>query len=249
MDKERIGRAAAIALALILWQIASMVVGTEMLLASPLTVIRRLFTLAFEKDFIKTVLFSTLRITEGFLLAFLLGCIFALLAGRFGWLETALRPYMVTIKAVPVASFIILCLIWFSYRQLTVFISFLIAFPVIYSNVLQGLKSTDRDMIEMAELYNVSWGRKLLYVYLPNVKPYLISAVGVATGMAWKAGVAAEVIGVVKSSIGEKLYESKVYFQNADLLAWTIVIVLLSVLCEKLFRFILKRVFAGIEKL
>lgn len=249
MKKEQIYKFGAIILAVIIWQIASMLVGMEMLLASPFTVLKRLCTLIFEKEFIHTVLFSMLRITGGFLLAFVLGCVLALLAGRFRIVEILLWPYIMAMKAVPVASFIILCLIWFSYTQLTVFIAFLIAFPVIYSNFLQGMKSTDKNLLEMAELYRVSWGRRFLYIYLPGVKPYIISACSIAVGMAWKAGVAAEVIGVVGDSIGEKLYEAKVYFQNAELLSWTIVIILLSVIGEKLFQLLIRAVFAGIEKL
>ncbi len=249
MNKENLYKAGAVVLALLLWQGISMLVGMEMLLASPLTVLKRLFTVILEKDFLKTVLYSTWRIVKGFWLAFLAGCLFAVLAGRFPRIGTLLQPYVVTIKTVPVASFIILCLIWFSYEQLTVIIAFLIAFPVIYSNFLQGIRSTDKSMIEMAELYRVSWGRKLLYIYLPNVKPYLISACSIAVGMAWKAGVAAEVIGVVGDSIGERLYDAKIYFQNANLLAWTIVIILLSILMEKLTQILIRLLFAGMEKI
>lgn len=249
MNKERLYRTGSIVLALILWQAVSMLVGMELLLASPLKVIARLFTLIFEKDFLKTVSYSTLRITGGFLLAFIAGSIFAVLAERFHWLEILLRPYVATVKAVPVASFIILFLIWFSYDQLTVLISFLIVFPVIYSNFLQGLKSTDKNMLEMAELYKVNWRRRFVYIYLPSVKPYLVSACSIAVGMAWKAGAAAEVIGIVNGSIGEKLYNSKIYFQNADLLAWTVVIVACSVVGEKLFQALIKALFAGIEKI
>ena len=249
MDKERIYRIASIAFALILWQIVSVFVDTEMLLASPIAVVKRLTALIFEKDFLKTVSYSVLRITGGFLLAFISGSLCAVFAARFRAVEIFLRPYVVTVKAVPVASFIILCLIWFSYGQLAVLISFLIVFPVIYSNFLQGLKSTDKALLEMAELYRVSWGKKFLYIYLPSVKPYLISACSIAVGMAWKAGVAAEVIGVVSSSIGEKLYNSKIYFQNADLLAWTVVIVLLSVISEKVFALLLRTVFGRLERL
>ena len=248
MNRKNLQRIISVLIALIIWQCISMLVNMEMLLASPLEVIKHLFTVIFEETFIKTVMYSLMRISAGFLLAFLTGCFFAILAGKSKLLETLLWPYIVTMKTVPVASFIILCLIWFSYDQLTVFISFLIAFPVIYSNFLQGIKSTDRNMVEMANLYKVSWPRQLLYIYLPNVKSYIYSACSIAVGMAWKAGIAAEVIGVVNNSIGEKLYDSKIYFQNADLLAWTIVIILLSMAGEKLFRLILKAIFRGIEK-
>lgn len=242
-------KSAAVLFALCVWQIAALAVGKEMLLASPVQVIRRLGELIFEAGFAKTALFSFLRISAGFLLAFAAGIVLAAAAGRFNWISYLLWPFMVTVKSVPVASFIILCLIWLTYGQLTVFISFLIAFPVIYTNVLQGIRSTDPKLKEVAQLYRIPWRRRLLYMYVPGVKPYLLSACGIGVGMAWKAGVAAEVIGIVNGSIGEKLYNAKIYFQNADLLAWTVVIVLLSVISEKVFALLLRTVFGRLERL
>ena len=220
-----------------------MALDVKLLLVTPLEVVRRLGTLVMEGDFWQTLLFSFSRIVLGFALAFALGCLLGVLSGKWRLLETLLWPYVVTIKAVPIASFIILCLIWFSFTQLTVFISFLIAFPVLYTNVLQGMKRASPTLREMADVYRVPWRRRLLPIYLPSVMPYLVSAAGVAAGMAWKAGVAAEVIGIVRGSVGEKLYEAKIYFQNADLLAWTVWIIVLSVLGEKCFTALLRAVY------
>jgi NitT/TauT family transport system permease protein len=228
---------------------ASLAVGMDMLLASPVKVIGRLLTIWKEPGFFSTVFYSLVRILCGFLIAFAAGFLLAVAAGRYEVIETLLWPYIVTVKSVPVASFIILCLTWFSFDQLTVFIAFLIAFPVIYQNILQGIKSIDGKMLEMADIFKVSWLRRFLYIYLPGIKPYVLSASSTAVGMAWKAGVAAEVIGVVSGSIGEKLYDAKIYFMNADLLSWTIIIIVLSVLLEKLFIFVLRMLFSGLEKL
>lgn len=226
-----------------------MLIGADFLLASPFSVVKRLSTLIFENDFIKTVLFSFARIGIGFLWAFSLGIILAIAASRYQLIEYFLWPYVNIIKSVPVASFIILCLIWLDYEMLTVVIAFLIAFPAIYSNVLQGMKSADKQLAEVGKLYNVPFGRRFLYIYLPSIKPFLISSCNVAVGMAWKAGVAAEVIGIVKGSIGEKLYESKIYFQNADLLAWTVVIIFVSAISEKIFVLLLRSLFRRIEQI
>ena len=239
----------AVLCALLLWQAAAMAVDMNILFVTPLTVVARLGALLTESDFWATVLFSLLRIVLGFVLAFILGILLAVAAGRFRLIETFLWPYVLTIKSVPVASFIILSFIWLSGSQLPAFISFLMVFPIIYSNVLQGIKSTDPKLLEMAALYKVPWGKKLQYIYASGVKPYLISACSVALGMSWKSGVAAEVIGVVDGSIGEKLYEAKVHFTTADLFAWTVVIVVVSVLFEKVFLMLLKKAFAGLEKL
>ena len=243
MNKQILQKTGAVLLALALWQAVSMIVGMDMLLASPLKVLARLGTVWREKDFLSTVLFALCRIFGGFLLAFLTGTGLALLAGRFRTVEILLWPYVVTIKSVPIASFIILCLIWFTYSQMTVFIAFLIAFPVIYTNVLQGIRSTDPQLVEMAKLYRIRGARKLFYIRMPGIMPFLTSACGVAIGMSWKAGVAAEVIGVINGSIGQKLYDAKIYFQNADLLSWTLIIILLSVAGEKLFVRLLRALY------
>ena len=249
MKNKTVKNGIAVLFALLLWQIVAMSVGSEMLLASPVQVVARLMTLVRERDFLTTAAYSFLRITAGFLAAFAVGIVLAIGAARLPVVETLLRPFLVTIKTVPVASFIILCLIWLSYSQLTVFISFLIVLPVIYSNVLQGIKSTPTELKEVAELYRVPWGRRLLYLYMPSICPYLLSACSISVGMAWKAGVAAEVIGVVDGSIGEKLYDAKIYFQNPDLLAWTVVLIVISVASEKLFLLLLKVLFGRLKKI
>ncbi len=247
MNKNVLSKLLAVFLVLLLWQAAAMAVGIDILLVSPWAVAVRLFALLGEAGFRSAVLFSLLRITAGFFLGFFAGIGLAVLAGRFRIAETLLWPYVVTIKSVPVASFIIISLIWLSNDQLAVFISFLMVFPVVYSNVLQGIKSTDPALLEMAALYRVKWPRRMYYIYLPSIRPYLVSASSVALGMSWKAGIAAEVIGVVRGSIGEKLYEAKINFETADLFAWTVVIVAVSVLFEKGVLFMIKKLFERME--
>ena len=141
MNKKTLSRILAVLLVLAIWQAAAMAVGIEILLVSPWTVAVRLFHLIFERDFWPTVFFSILRISAGFFLGLLLGTLLAVLSGRSSLMETLLWPYVTGIKSVPVASFIIISLIWLKNSQLAVFISFLMVFPVIYSNVLQGIKT------------------------------------------------------------------------------------------------------------
>ena len=236
MQRPALQKCIAVALALLVWQGAAMAVGLDLLLPSPWQVACRLWSVWREPGFFATVAFSLLRISGGFALGLVLRV-----------LELLLWPYVTAIKSVPVASFIIICLIWMSTRQLAVFISFLMVFPVIYSNTLQGIKSADGALLEMARVYRVPFSRRLGYIYAPQVKPFLLSGCSVALGMSWKSGVAAEVIGVVGGSIGERLYEAKVYFQMTDLLAWTVVIVVCSVGFEKLVLWLLRRGFAAWE--
>ncbi len=242
-------RAAAVVFALLLWQAASMILGQQLLLVSPVRVLLRLGTLWLESGFWQTLWFSFLRIEAGFFLGLFLGALLAVISSRSHLIETLLWPFLVAIKSVPVASFIIISLIWLSASGLSVFISFLMVFPIVYFNVLQGMKSTDSRMLQMAEIFQMPWRRQLFYIYLPQVRPFLFSACSTALGISWKAGIAAEVIGIPDGSIGERLYEAKVYLSTADLFAWTIVIVLLSVLFEKIFMKFLKWGFARLERL
>lgn len=247
--KKALYRLAAVLLALLVWQAAAACINEEILLVSPLQVLKRLSELVTEKGFFRTVLYTLARILRGFAAGFAMGLVLGIAAGRFKLLETLLWPYMITVKSVPVASFIVIALIWLSSSKLSVFISFLMVLPIVYTNVLTGIRSTDKKLLQAAKLYSIKGAKKLVYVHLPQLKPYLISACSVSIGLAWKSGVAAELIAIPDGSLGEMLYSAKVYFATADLFAWTVVIVAVSVAFEKLFVFVLKKLFGAVEKL
>lgn len=234
-NKKRLEKAAAVLAALLLWQLLAMAINNRLLLVTPFVVLERLFRMIPTGDFWRSVAFSVSRILSGFLIGSFIGTLLAVIAGRFRIADILLRPYMAAIKATPVASFIILCLIWLNSRNLSVFISFLMVLPIVYTNVLLGIRSTDKQLLEMADLFNIGWWRRLRYIYIPHLTPYILSACTVSIGLSWKAGVAAEVIGIPTGSIGERLYEAKVYFSTGDLFAWTLVIIALSILAEKIF--------------
>ncbi len=247
-NKSTASKITAILFAVALWQILAMMLHNGILLASPVETIKRLISLLGESDFYRAVGFSFLRITAGFSAAAAAGCMLAALSSRFSWIESLIWPFVTVIKATPVASFVILCLLWVGSKNLSVIISFLMVFPIIYTNVLNGIKSTDPKMIQMVGVFRLSAAKKLKYVYFPAVKSFLLSACSIAIGMAWKSGVAAEVIGIPGGSIGEKLYQAKVYLSSGDLLSWTIVIILLSVLFEKAFTGLIKLGYRVLEK-
>lgn len=239
----------AVLLWLAVWQAAAMALGQRLLLASPVSVAVRLCTLWREPAFFATVWFSFVRILSGFLSALLLGTVLAALSGKFLFLEVLLRPLFSAIKTVPVASFIIISLIWLSSSQLSMFISFLMVLPIVYTNLLAGIRSADRKMDEMAQVFQIPWHRRFLHLRLPQLYPYLLSACSVSLGLSWKAGVAAEVIGIPDHSIGEMLYQSKAYLNTVDLFAWTVVIVAVSIAFEKLFLALLRYAYGRVTYL
>ena len=225
---------------LLVWQGASMALSDayphgHLLLASPLSALVRLGELACTAAFWRAVGNSALHIFGGFLLSCVLAVLLAALSARFRAARELLSPLVAAVKAVPVVSFIILALVWLDGRDLSLFISALMVFPPVYLNVLAGIDSADRQLLEMAAVFRVPFRRQLRGIWLPQVLPYFRAACSLALGLCWKAGAAAEVIGLPGGTIGERLYTAKVYFQTPDLFAWTAVIVAVSVVFEKLF--------------
>lgn len=220
---------------LAVWQLGAMAIDQKIILVSPLEVLTRLVELLPTLGFWQTIAYSLVRITLGFLLGVAAGTVFAALSARFRRVEEFLAPALLAIRSIPVASFIILALILFSSRNLAVLISFLIVLPIVYSNVLSGIRAADRDLLEMAQVFRIPAARRLRYVYLPQVMPYFQSACGSALGLSWKSGIAAEVIGMPDGSIGEQLQQAKIYLDTPDLFCWTLVIVLVSLAFEKIF--------------
>lgn len=218
---------------IVFWQILTWLVNSKILLAGPVDVLSALLQQMSEAEFYLTALCSLLRIACGFFLAFFLGIAVGAAAYRLPLLEELLEPVVFLFKSVPVASFVVLLLIWFGPKKLTGMISFLVVFPMIYYSVLGGARETDPKMLEMARVFHMPLLQKIRHLYVPAVWPSLTAACKTALGMAWKSGVAAEVIGTPSHSIGEKLYMAKITLGTAELFAWTLVLIVLSYLFEK----------------
>lgn len=242
-------RAWAVAFWLAVWQLGAMALHQSILLVSPIQVLVRLAQLAVTLTFWQAIAYSLCRIVLGFLAGIVLGTVLAALAARFRRAEELLAPAMLAVRSIPVASFIILALILFSSRNLAVLIAFLMVLPILYSSVLEGIRAADPQLLEMAQLFRIPPRRRIRYVYLPQVLPYFRSACGSALGLCWKAGIAAEVIGMPRGSIGERLQQAKVYLDTPDLFAWTLVIVLVSLAFERIFNRLMAASTAWLERM
>lgn len=226
---------------LLLWQWAARIIDNRILFVAPADVLAALLAQSVTLDFWKTILFSFSRICLGFLTAFFTAMLLGALSYRFLLIKELLHPVMLLAKSVPVASFVILALIWIGSKNLAAFSAFVVVLPIIYVSTLSGLDSTDHKLLEMARIYRIPLMKKIKAIYWPALIPYLLSGANFALGMAIKSSVAAEVIGVPDFSIGEKLYKSKIYLNTADLFAWTLVIILVSWLFEMFFLKLLEQ--------
>ncbi len=233
--KQPLKRALAVIFWLIVWQAAAAIVGEEIFLVSPVQTLATLVHLLPQSDFWQRVLFSSGRILLGFLLGVVCSVVLAVCACRWSWAEMLLSPMMQLVKATPVASFIILALVWVSGSTLSTLISFLMVLPVLYGAVCTGIEGADKKLIEMAQVFRMPVGRRLYAIWLPAVLPAFRQGCSVALGICWKSGVAAEIIGLPDGSIGDALYRAKITLSTGELFAWTVTIIVLSAAFEKLF--------------
>ncbi|MDE7299337.1 MAG: ATP-binding cassette domain-containing protein [Lachnospiraceae bacterium] len=230
----------AVLVLLAAWQLLSCLVNRIIFLPSVPDTLRALARLAHTGNFYRSVGTSFLRIAAGFALAVTTGVLLAVLAELNAQLGEILQLLMQLIKSIPVASFVILVLLWVRSAQLSIVISFLMVLPVIFTNVRGGIRQTDKKLLEMAQVFDLKISQKIRYIYLPAVRPAFTTACSVGLGFCWKSGIAAEVIGLPAYSIGLQLYEAKLYLLTPELFAWTIVIVLISTLFERAVMYLVR---------
>jgi NitT/TauT family transport system permease protein len=234
-------RLSALSLWVLLWQLASMLVGSSILLAGPFETLLRLAQLLVQPQFLRIVCFSTLRIVGGFLVAYAAAVVLALAAHRWPLVGELCSPAVLALKSVPIACVTVLLLMWVGSRAVSGPAVFLAIFPAVYFSCAEGLANVDRKVGEMLSSFHAGSLVRLFSHVWPQTLPHLVGASKNVCGMAWKSGIAAELIGSPMGSIGERIYQSKVLLETADLFAWTIVVVALSALCERCFVALLAR--------
>lgn len=241
--------AAAVVFWLLVWEILALKINSSIIIVSPVDAAKRLFRLVGLSKFWGSVWFSAGRVLLGFIMGLTAGTVLALVSSKVKFVKAMFSPLISAMKSIPVASFTILALIWIGSKNLSVLVSFLICVPIVCSNMLEGMEQLDPKLSEMARVFRIPPWRRFVGVYLSQLLPYFRSALRLAIGLCWKSGVAAEVIGIPDGSIGEQLYQSKVYLETADLFAWTAVVILLSFLCEKLFMLLVDLLRKRVERM
>ena len=224
---------------LLIWQLLAIIIHNKILLAGPIESLNALLAMAKTEEFTASVIASVIHIVVGVLVGSVLGIVLGALSLKFGLLRDFLSPVVTTIKSVPVASFVVLILIWIGSNNLSTVIVSLVVFPILYLATTNGLSAADDKLLEMAHVYRMPTANKVRYIYLPALIPSYLGAFSVAIGMGFKSGAAAEVIGQPLLTMGNGLYKSKVNLDTAEVFAWTFMIVLASFVVEKLFMLII----------
>ena len=225
-----------IAFWLLVWELVSVLIENPILIAGPYETVKALIEMMGEKDFWLSIKNSFLNITGGILIGCVSGVLLACLSGKFSMVSEVLSPFVKVIKSIPVVSFVVIILLWCGNTRLSLIISALITFPIFYLSILEGIKGTDKKALEMAAVFRMKPLYRVKYIYMPSLRPAVFSALSLAVGMGWRSGAAAEVIGQPLLTMGNGLYRSKIFLATDRLFAWTFMIILVSVISEKLFR-------------
>ena len=230
---KKIGRALLVtAFWLGVWAFAAHKFGKPLLFPSPLSVLKALGELLQTKEFYVTTATSIGNILLGTLTAMLFAVVLVVLTSRLRFLRELIYPVMTVVKATPVASFIILMLLFLGPVKIPAFITFLIVLPIVWTNLDAGIQSIDPQLEEVAKMYRFSIAKRLHVLIFPSIKPYFLSACKTAIGLAWKAGVAAEIIAMPPKTIGTMIGEAKLYIMSSEMFAWTLTVVILSLAIE-----------------
>ena len=226
---------------LALWALLARQVDQPLLLPSPRAVLVKLVELFPQSAFWQTLLGTLLRTLEAYLLGIVAAIALCAVCSRVRALELLLAPLLSAVRATPVASFIVLALVWLSAPRVPVLTGFLMTLPILYATLMQAVREVDPRLLEMAKLYRFGAFGTLRHVIVPSILPAFLQSALAAIGMCWKAVVAAEVIGVPKRAVGSMLYEAKIYLETDSLLAWTFTLVLISVALEAIMRRLARR--------
>lgn len=216
-----------------LWQLLAWRVGLELLLPGPGQALAALCRLCQTALFWRSALATLGRVFLGGALGALVGGGIAALSARWASADWALTPLMKIVRATPVASFIVLIWLWCTSAWVPAVIAALMSAPVVWGAAAQGIRDTDPQLLEMAEAYRLSPWKTVRLIYLPSALPAFAAGCRTALGLAWKAGVAAEVLCRPKWALGTQVYHAKLAMETADLFAWTAAVVCLSFLVEK----------------
>jgi len=230
--KNRLLTLASILSLLLVWKLLAVAWNQELILPSPETTLMKLWLVFNSHNFWPDVGSTVGRGILGFIISCGAGMVLGFAAGFSPAIFWMLHPWVVVIRTTPVMSVVILAIIWFRSDLVPIFVTFLMIFPLIYSNVVAGIRNVDKNLLEMARMYRVRMRRVIFELYLPAIFPFVLAGASTAMGMTWKVIIAAEILSQPAHAIGTNLMIAKFELETAEVLAWTVVAILISYLFE-----------------
>lgn len=236
INKRTLYGAASVILMIVIWKLLSIYYGSDFILPSPEKTLATTARLFIDSGFIGAAGSTVLRGLAGFCIAAILGIGLGIPAGLNPNFRAFLSPFLVVVRSIPVVAFILLALIWFSSETVPVFIALMTMFPLICTNVIEGIKNVDKNLVEMAQLYKVGQGKIIREVYIPAITPFIFSGMSNAMGIGWRAIIVGEVLSQPQYGIGTVMHSAQTFLNVDVLIAWTLIAVLISYLFERIIR-------------
>lgn len=233
---------AAVIILLFLWKGLALYFDSDFILPHPERTLVKTLTLFGESQFLLIVGATTLRGVLGFIVSLLFGIVLGIIAGVSRDFNAFIKPILVVLRSTPVIAIILLALIWLNASSVPVFIAILTMFPFICTNTIDGIRSVDRQLVEMAWVYKISRFHIAKEVYLPAIMPFIISGASSAMGIGWRAIIIGEVLSQPRYGIGTVMQSAQTFLNVDAVIAWTIIAVLLSYVFEQIIRSIEKRI-------
>ena len=233
-----VGAVAAFWLAV--WIFAASLVAQPLILPGPGAVVMALLRLVCDAGTWVILVGSGARILGGLALAVACGGVLAGVSVRSRAFARLVAPALSFVKATPVACVVVLLLIWLGSARVSIAAVFLMALPGVYFSLVEGLAQVDKPLEQMFRLHGVRGWRLFCAHTWREVLPFVLSCAQSVIGMSWKAGVAAELIGMAVGTVGERIYQAKLLIETADLLAWTVLVVAASWACERVLVWLLR---------
>lgn len=235
-NRYRILAVSSVAVMFLLWELVAIHFNSPQIMPSPVETLAATAGLFATRNFILTVGWTLLRGVAGFAIAIFAGIALGVPGGLSKGADAFFRPWVVVMRSTPVVAFVLLALIWFESSNVPLFIGVLTMFPMIYTNVSEGIRSVDRNLVEMAGFYRVGRIRTVREVYLPAIAPFVTSGISTAVGIGWRAIIIGEVLSQPAYGIGTVMHESQSFLRVDILIAWTVIAVLLSAMFDKLIK-------------
>lgn len=218
------GSVASLLVLLAVWEALAGVLG-PIALPTPAETWRALLRLHHDQRLATELLATGRRALLGLVAAMLAGTVLGLLSGVSAALAVALRPLVTVVLGTPPIAWLVLALLWFGAGDGTpVFTVFIACFPVVFGAALQGTRTLDHQLKDMARAFHLPAGMTLLEVYGPHVLSYVFPAWITALGQAWKVVVMAELL-ATEDGVGAALAVSRSQLDTASTLAWVAAVV------------------------
>ena len=228
------------------WEILALIINDSFFLPDVIKTLGALGKILFKGVFFRVIFTAIYRVLSGLILGVMFGIIIAVLCHKFDIANTLLSPIISIMKATPVACIIVLLWIRLNYTEIAIFVVFLMVLPIVWQNVYDGLNAVDKNLTEVADIFEMSPLQRIKALTIPSVLAYILPALITSVGLAWKAEIAAEIM--TNSNIGKLIYDYKtVSYDTASIFAWTVIIVTLSIALEKLTKRLLGSVINGLK--